>query len=134
MSQAITIKMRICIVLEEYYEKIKIIGFKLLLQAVNDTYIKEINIIMGATKDNHKKQSLVLLLLYVLVLFLVWTIYEMFLRNKLHNESTLLTIIIRNSIKIMVRTVPVLMLLKYYYKESVISYLKFQDGIKMACY
>lgn len=84
---------------------------------------------MGVTENNHKNQSIVLLLLYVFVLFLVWTIYEMFIRINLHSESTLLNIIIRNSIKIIVWTVPVLILLKYYYKDSVISYLKLNCNV-----
>lgn len=84
---------------------------------------------MGVNTNSHKKQSQVLLLIYVFAFFLVWTIYEMFLRDNLHNESTLVFIIIRNSIKIMVWTVPVLILLKYYYRDRVISYLKLNYNV-----
>lgn len=87
---------------------------------------------MGINKNNYKKQSLVLLIIYTFAFFLVWAMYEIYFRNIIHNESTLLSIIIRNSIKIIVWTAPVLILLKYYYKNSPILYLKLNCNITNA--
>lgn len=85
---------------------------------------------MGVNEKNHIKQNLVLLLLYTFAFFSIWAIYEIFFRSIVHNDNTVLNIIIRNSIKIMVWTVPVLVILKYYYKVNPISYLKLDSNIK----
>jgi len=85
---------------------------------------------VGVNEKNHIKQNLVLLLLYTFAFFSIWAIYEIFFRSIVHNDNTVLNIIIRNSIKIMVWTVPVLVILKYYYKVNPISYLKLDSNIK----
>lgn len=83
---------------------------------------------MTAYKSTEQKRMEVLII-YILMFFIVWTIYGLDLFSDIYSNNAVLKIIVENSIKYIVWTVPVFILLKYVYNENPITYLKLNDNV-----
>lgn len=81
-----------------------------------------------ASYKSVRKQRMTTLTVYVLVLFSLWTAYQLRLFAGLYSNNIVLSSIIENSIKYIVWTLPVLILLRYVYYSNPISYLKLEDN------
>jgi membrane protease YdiL (CAAX protease family) len=78
-------------------------------------------------KENGDKK---VFMLYILTFFLFWSVYAIFFSTLIGENSQVWTAIIRHSIKILIWTIPVLLLLKYYYKTDPVAYLKLKTNTK----
>ncbi|HYE84659.1 MAG TPA: type II CAAX endopeptidase family protein [Clostridia bacterium] len=81
------------------------------------------------SSQDTKQKGIGVLQLYILVFFLVWTIYEFNFSTYDYSNNIALYIMVRNSIKYIVWTIPVFVFLKYVYKVNPISYLKLNDNV-----
>lgn len=76
-----------------------------------------------------KQKRMRVIIIYILMFFSVWTIYELIFSANIDSTNAALYIIVKNSIKYIVWTVPVFVLLKYVYKANPISYLKLNHNL-----
>jgi len=76
-----------------------------------------------------RKQRMKILALYTLVLFSIWTVYQLRIFSHLYSNSAILGSIIENSFKYIVWTLPVFILLKCVYFSNPLAYLKLEDNI-----
>ncbi len=75
-----------------------------------------------------RKQRMTILAVYVLALFSIWAVYQLRLFAGLYNNNAVLGSIIENSIKYIVWTLPVFILLRYVYISNPFAYLKLEDN------
>jgi len=80
------------------------------------------------TDKSIRQKRMRVLIIYILIFFTVWTIYELVFSTNVYSNNDVLNIIVKNSIKYIVWTVPVFILLKYIYKTNPISYLKLNSN------
>lgn len=78
--------------------------------------------------DVKKEKSLCFLTVYILIFFIVWVYYSLYFTNDLSSKFVL-NIVIVNSIKYIVWTIPVFIILSYIYRVSPITYLKLNNNI-----
>ncbi|MGE5677321.1 MAG: lysostaphin resistance A-like protein [Pseudomonadota bacterium] len=83
---------------------------------------------MAAYKSIEQKRFEVLVI-YILMFFTIWTIRAMGIFEDVYSGNALLKSIIDNSIKYIVWTLPVFILLSFYYNENPFSYLKLTDNV-----
>ncbi|WP_218059087.1 CPBP family intramembrane glutamic endopeptidase [Orenia metallireducens] len=80
---------------------------------------------------NNKRKNLGGVLTYIVLFFIVWTIYEVEIATFIKdNYSTNIYIISRLLIKVLVWIFPVFLYLKFYDKVNPLSYLKLKDNTK----
>jgi len=77
---------------------------------------------------NKEVKNKSIIIIYTTVFFLVWIYYTLYLKN-VFSSNSILNIIINNTIKYTIWTVPVFIILRYVYKESPITYLKLNKNI-----
>ena len=83
---------------------------------------------MVDNKEVKKEKKLRFLIAYILIFFIVWANYSLYFTNVLISNSVL-NFIIKNSIKYIVWTIPVFIILSCVYKVSPITYLKLNNNI-----
>lgn len=82
-----------------------------------------------STYKTMEQKRFEVLVVYILLFFTIWTIRAMGIFEAAYSGNAILKIIIENSIKYIVWTIPVFALLSLYYNENPFSYLKLTDNI-----